>query len=320
MNYLRSRLYILSIFLSLIAATPETPVEWKGEHFDKAQGGIFLRISFAGFKSSAPTRAMLGPIRITLSSLLDGKMYLITHEISSLGTGPRQIWKLPSGKFEIETVSMIDPSGTKRQWKKVKKGQNVVIVRRQCLSNLGTWNISPIGLDGMSLSISMTPSDYREEGPKVESSVAAVVDGLSGMVQEILGGKRVIKASERNFESKSDMRHTVKYNRQISMFYRLDLFKHNYHGREIAKVLDTNDGLIRNCYSTALDATETLKGDLRFTFLLSAKTGTMMKLRHSGGSIVDPKMINCVYTALGQMQFAVPENMIGDLRYTFASQ
>lgn len=320
MHYLRSRLYILSIFLSLIAATPETPVEWKGEHFDKAQGGVFLRILFAGFRSTTPTRAMLGPVRITLSSLLDGKIYLITHEISSLGTGPRQIWKLPSGKFEIETVSTIDPFGTKRQWKKVKKGEKIVIVRRQCLSNLGTWHISPSGGDGLSLSISMTPNDYQEEAPKAESSVAAVVDGLSGMVQEILGGKRVLKASERNFESKTDMRHTVKYIRQISMFYRLDLFKHNYHGREIAKVLDTNDGIIRNCYSSALDANETLKGDLHFTFLLSTKSGTMMKLRHSGGGILDPKMINCVYTALGQMQFSVPENMIGDLRYTFASQ
>jgi hypothetical protein len=320
MKYPRCRLYILLIFLSLIAATPETPVEWKGEHFDKAQGGAFLSVFFAGFKSSVLGRTMVGPVRITLSSLLDRKVYLITHEISALGTGPRQIWKLPSGKFEIETISMIDPTGTKRQWKKAKNGEKLIIIKRQCLSNLGAWKMTPIGVNALSLSIEMTPNEYREEGPKSESSVAAVVDGLSGMVQEILGGKRVIKASVSNFESKSDMRHTVKYTRQISMFYRLDLFKHNYHGREIAKVLDTNDGIIRNCYSTALDAAETLKGDLRFTFLLSTKTGTMMRLRHSGGSILDPKMINCVYTALGQMQFAVPENMIGDLRYTFASQ
>jgi hypothetical protein len=45
----------------------------------------------------------------------------------------------------------------------------------------------------------------------------------------------------------------------------------------------------------------------------------MSKIRHSGGSISDPKMINCIYTALGQMQFIVPENMVGDLRYTFDS-
>lgn len=268
MIHLKSRLYSLALFLLLVAATPEIPVEWKGEHFDKAQGGAYLRTKFVGFKASAQTRFITTPVRITLSNPLNGKLYVLTQETSKLGAGLRQIWKLPSGKYDVESVSMIDTFGVKRSWKKEKKSAKVLVIRRQCLSNLGTWTVSPVGADGVAVQFAMTPNDYREEGPKSDSVVAAVVDGYSGMVQEMLGGKKVIAAANNNFESKSDMRQTIKFTRQIAMFYRLDLFKHNHRGRDVAKVLDTNDGLIRGCYTAALDVSDAIRGELRFTFLL----------------------------------------------------
>lgn len=294
-----------------------TPEEWKGEHFDKAQGGAYLRTSLLGFKASAQTRFMTGPIQITLENLLDKKVYILSYDPGELAMRSRQIWKFPAGKFLVKAISLVDTTGARRTWSPSKSDRRIVIIRRHCLSNLGRWALAPVGANGLRVQFAMAPNDYREEGTKRDSTVAAVVDGFSGLVQDELGGKRVLAAAKKGFESKTEMRQVVKFTRQISMLYRLDLFKHNYQSKQIAQVLDLHDGMIRRCYTDALDAQDGIHGDLRFTFLLSKDTGTMHKLRHTGGMITDPKMINCVYLSLAQMQFAATQNMVGEIRYTY---
>ena len=46
----------------------------------------------------------------------------------------------------------------------------------------------------------------------------------------------------------------------------------------------------------------------------------MSKLRHTGGSLDDPKLIQCIFQQLGRIQFPVKENMLGELTYTFDFQ
>ncbi len=297
-----------------------TPLEWKGEHFDRAEGGIFVRAKMVGFKGKGAARTVTSPIQMTFFNPLSGKTYLISMEFSALGLGPRQIWKLPAGKYEVQGVSLVDALGVRRTWKSTKSERRLLVVRRQCLSNLGQWSFSPSGPEGLRVQFAMQVSDYHEDGPKDGSSVAAVIDGFSGLVQEAVGGKRVLEASKSQFETASNMRQAIRYTRQISMFYRLDLFKHNFHGREISKVLDNYDGVLRKCYTDALDNRAGLKGDLHFTFLLSKETGTIGKLRHSGGTILDPTMTKCIYLNLAQMQFPAPQTMVGEIRYTFDFQ
>jgi hypothetical protein len=104
------------------------------------------------------------------------------------------------------------------------------------------------------------------------------------------------------------------------MFYKLDLMKHNDHAKAIAGVLTVYDPNIRKCYTDRLDDNDSLKGDVKFTFLLSKQTGTMAKLKRTGGSLGDPKLAECMYYELSQIQFPVSENMIGELTYTFDLQ
>jgi hypothetical protein len=163
----------------------------------------------------------------------------------------------------------------------------------------------------------MIPNSYKETSSKEESSVAAVLDGFTGLIQEKFGGKRVIQAADEQYSSNRELRRAVTFTRQISMFYKLDLFKHNNHAKAIAEVLNTFDSIFRKCYADRLDFNDDLRGDVRFTFLLSAQSGTISKLKYTGGSANDPKLAECVYLELSQIQYPVPENMVGELAYTY---
>ena len=101
------------------------------------------------------------------------------------------------------------------------------------------------------------------------------------------------------------------------MFYRLNLMRHNYHAKTISGVLNANDANLRRCYTDRLDFNDDLRGTVGFTFLLSKQSGTMAKLKPSGGTANDPKLVECLFMELSNMQFPVPDNMVGDLLYTF---
>lgn len=294
---------------------------WQGEYFDKTQGGLFLKIALKDFPASKQTKFLTGNIQITVRNLLKKRDYRISHtpnDGADPGDVPRELWKLPSGKYEIISIVMVDAFGVKRVYApRGSEARQSFSIKRHCLANLGFWTLSPRGPAGLAARFTMVPNSYEESGRRSESSVAAVIDGFTGLLQESIGGKRVIQGAENNFEGESEMRATVTFTRQIAMFYRLDLFRHNHYAKSIANVLTVYDPNLRRCYMDRLEVNDALKGDVKFTFLLSKSTGTMAKLKHTGGSANDPKLAQCIYYQLAQIQFPVPENMIGELTYSY---
>ena len=101
------------------------------------------------------------------------------------------------------------------------------------------------------------------------------------------------------------------------MFYKLNLFRHNYLAGQMAEVLNSYDANLRKCYTDRLDFNDELKGDVAFTFILSKQSGRMQKLKHRGGSANDPKLVECLYNELTYIQFPASENMLGELVYTY---
>ncbi len=288
-------------------------VEWNGQYFDKKQGGMFTALELSGF-----SRAVTTNIIVYIEDILQQKPYQISLKPDNSGPfgGAVAVWLLPSGKYHIKQIVMVDGAGVKRTWID-PSGKTTLIVRRQCLSNLGEWLLQPLGKDGLRVGFKMVPSRYKESGPKSQSSIAGVFDGFSGMLQEAFGGKKVLQGAADNYGSAHEMRRTISFTRQISMFFKLDLLRQNRYARGVADVLITYDANMRKCYSDRLDFNDELRGDVRFTFLLSKATGTFIKLKATGGSINDPKLSECLYRELSHMQFSVAENLVGELVYTY---
>jgi len=292
--------------------------EWHGEYFQKRHGGLYLRLAAKGFPASPQTQYLTGSVLITITNLLSKKDYSLTFNLVDVAGQPSQIWQAESGKYKIKQIVIVDTLGVKRTW----WGANVKTraefsVKRQCLANLGIWTIMPQAKAGLSASFTSAPNVYRETGSRQESSIAAVVDGYTGLIQQILAGKSRLLGEQKDQGSNAELRQTITSTRQISMFYQLNLFRHNEHAAQIANVLAVSEGILRQCFIDRLDDGEHLGGDVVFTFLLSKQSGTMIKLKHTGGSLTDPKVIECMYLELAQIQFPVADNMLGELTYDF---
>lgn len=303
--------------LAARAAAPTQLNSWSGEYFDKKQGAFYFKYQLKGFKAGKQQAVITGSLTVNIRNILKDKLYFLGQGQSAVDEAPRDLWKLPAGKYLIESMSMVDAAGNKRTWEPEKKGKKF-IVKRQTISNLGIWTLGPKGGDsGLGVSFKMADNSYSEDGKRKESSVAAVVDGFTGLVQEKFAGKVAKKGAADDYSSKTEARASYTFTREIAMFYSLNLFRYNYHAKQIASVLSASDAQIRRCYTDRLEENEKLKGEAKFGFLLSKQTGTMSKLKHSGGTANDAKLIECMYLELGQIQFPVPENMIGELVYTF---
>jgi len=292
---------------------PNLVSPWRGALLESRQGAFYVKVALEGFKSNSLTGYVAGSVQITLTNLISQSTYMFTHRVADIEGFPAEMWRLPSGKYAVSKVELTDMAGKVRIYQEPKP--RTFVVARQCLANFGLWKLRPVGNQGLSVEFAMLPNSYTEEGRKSESSVAAVINGESGIVQEVFAGKKRLQNPAS--DGSDGLRAVVTTTRNISLFYKLDLFKHNHRARDVAAVLNSFDGKIRECYTDALDQNSALKGQLTLQFLLSPQTKTMRKLKPAGGTLSDPKVVECVVLALGQLSFPINETMIGELTYSF---
>lgn len=318
-------LYLKMLLATLIAAGsllpsydaiagPRAFKEWAGEYFGQKEGGFYLKVRLKKFNASKQTQFLTGNIQIRLFNILKKKPFLLSHNIGAIEGYPAELWKAPSGKYQVASVTMVDAAGVKRTWKAKKKKKKTLIIKRQKLSNMGIWTISPRGKKSLKVKFGMMKNSYKESSEKSESSVASVINGYNGVVQETFAGKKIQEEAGENYDRLA----TVSFTRQIEMYYALNLFKHNYRAQSIADVLKVYEPNMRKCYTDRLNRNDNLKGDVKFRLLLAKSTGTMAKLKVSGGTASkDDKLVRCLFYELGHIQFPVPETMMGELTYTF---
>lgn len=286
--------------------------EWRGEYFKKKEGGVFVKTSAVDFPQLVTSN-----IQVTLFGIIQQQYYTFSNTQVAASASPREIWKLPSGKYRIERVELMDHAGVKRSWAANPNSPMAIIVPRIMLSNLGLWTIRPAGATGLSIKFQMINSSYSEKGSASESSVAAVVNGFTGSIQKVIGGKKVIEGADRDYSDDNTLRATATFTRQIGMYYRVDMFKHNKYAKDVMGAISAFDPKIRECYTKALNQNGALKGDLVFQVVASAKTGTIRQARKSKGSIAEGQMIDCIIEELIQIPMPVQENMLGELTFIF---
>jgi hypothetical protein len=289
--------------------------EWRGEYFKKKEGGLFLKTSLVEFAGVVTSN-----VQVTLFGIIQQQYYTFSNTQVALSAAPREIWKLPSGKYRLERVELIDHAGVRRTWAANPNSKVAVLVPRVMVSNLGLWTIKPLGSNGLSIKFQMIANTYSEKSAAKDSSVAAVVNGFTGSVQKVIGGKKVIEGADRDYSDDKTLRATASFTRQIGMYYRVDMFKHNKYAKDIMSAISAFDPKIRQCYTSALNQNSLLKGDLVFQVVASAKTGTIRQARKSKGSISDGGMIDCIIEELGQIPMPIQENMLGELTFIFETK
>lgn len=286
--------------------------EWKGEYFKKKEGALFVKTIASGFPKAATANA-----QVTLFGIIQQKSFTFSNTQTAADAYPREIWKFSSGKYRVDKIELIDGAGVKRTWVGRPDAPTAVLVPRIMLSNLGVWTISPSGASGLAVTFTMGRNTYQEKAGASESSVAAVVNGFTGSIQQVIGGKKVLDGANNDYSNGDTLRASASFTRQIAMFYKVDLFKHNAYAKDVMGSLAAFDLNLRTCYTRALDSNANLKGDLVFQVLASAKTGTIRQARKSRGTIADGTMIDCMVNELQQIPMPVQENMVGELTFTF---
>lgn len=307
------RLPLIAAMIALLAqstfglAIPQTLSQWKGEYFTDKEGGFYFKASLKGGIAEAYD------FTVHVYSPLRKKTYAFVQTVDEINGPPAEVWKIPTGKYRIKMVSVSDSSGNRRFYR--PKKMKSFSVKRHSISNLGLWVLVPLAKK-LIVKFKKKKNQFKEKLSKGKSSVAFVVNGFNGLIEAKIGGKRLLKKGGKKV-SDGDARIVVRSVEQIGMFYGLNLFKHNHFAQKMMAVLEGDDAKMRECYTDRIAVKSGIRGDLKFRFILSKLSKGMKGLKRSGGSISDPKLVECVYYRLGGLTFPVNTNMIGEVTYQF---
>ncbi|MEZ4743191.1 MAG: hypothetical protein R3B45_12230 [Bdellovibrionota bacterium] len=301
-----------------VVAAPATPVlPWMGDVLGKREGAFYLKVQMKGFASSKAGLDVSQTVQLYLYSIIQKKMYVVSHLMDDNEGTPSSIWRIPSGKYRISKISLVDDAGVSWQWQPKKMSKSFV-VHRKTLSNLGMFTLkSSDKKSSLKVSYRMIADSYDSARAKSDHLLTSVINGFNGQVQANIAGQKAFNPPSKEVKARSKLRVEYTFQRKIVMYFMVDLFKHNRYSQSIRKVLDGHDAQFRRCYMEQLDLDGNFDGQLKFKFLLSKSISAMKKIKFGGGSITKPKMVQCLFNELNGLSFPVPETMIGELSFEF---
>lgn len=309
-------LLLMICSFSGLEAAPDIGVlpikEWRGELMRANEGALYWRTQLNLFPKGVTSN-----ITVTFYNIILQKNIVMSQSLSPVDRFPREMWRVPSGKYAIHRIELIDGSGIRRSWQRSPTSQWLVVVQRNSLSNLGIWALTPEGANSIKAQFFPGKNLYSEEGPKKDSSIAAVINGFTGIIQEVYGGNKVKGGADNSYSEASQLRGIVSATRQIYMTYRLDLLNDNLFNKEIMAAMTGSDANFRSCYSRAVNGNTALRGNIVFKVLLSDKTASIRKVWRSGGSLTDGGIAECLVSELMQISLPIHKNMIGELTFMF---
>lgn len=288
--------------------------KWQGQYLDKPNGGFFARIFLRNFKKSNRGNFFTSAIVVKLKNKSTKALYQISQPIQA-NNQPEAIWILPQGVYSLEGLSLIDNVGISRNWQR-----QILIekkIRHLYLSNFGDWVIRPSGKRGLSLSISNARFDYVHRYK--HHSFIGLIDGDSGNLKQLLGGKNVLLHSKNEFSSQNEARSSYKVSRSIFLKYQLDLGKNNQHSKKMLSVITGRDIDLRRCYTDILDEIDIKKTTVRFNFSIDKRNGAMDPIIADRSLKNIPKLTRCLYLTFGQMQFPFKHSFNGTVTLHFQS-
>jgi hypothetical protein len=308
---------VLGLVLSVPLARTEdlyTPLEaWGGEFLPKDYGGFYVKIRLQGFKKNARGLFITSNVFIHLQEVTTGKKYLVSQPLGTDTTGQQRVWKVPAGQYLIQKLSLNDNVGLTRTW--ISKGKPQIYIKHLLLSNLGNLVLSPG--QGRTLTALFQPMPDKFVNNFQHDAFAGVMDGYTQKVQKKLGGTELFAKSADDFSSGNEARAAFSTQRQISMHYKVDLGKDQRYSKSIINTLVSQDLDLRSCYMDQLDRDGSLQGQISFRFRVSSADGAMSNIKYTGGSLNSKKVVECLYFALGKMQFPIARTLDGRVTFYF---
>ncbi len=313
MYFLLLSLSPLSHSWSYSKANPLQP--WNGEYLKTSESAAFLKTRLRGFKRSRRGNFIAGDIVFTLANTQTQQNYTFSQGVQGRGQ-PKWIWRIPAGSYYLKKISLIDNAGRTLIYR--GKGDKIFYMKQYYLSNLGFWTMRPGSKSSIILTIKKAPPYYKHKFS--HHAFVALLDGLSGNIQKILGGNSVIKEATNNFGTKDEVRAVFTSSRQVAMFYKINLGRHNKYAPTILKTIQNQEINFRSCYTDALESAPKLSGNVKFLFGINKSNGLIEEIKKRGGSIKNQEMIKCLYYNLGLMQFPVALHMKGTITFIFKVQ
>lgn len=285
---------------------------WKGEYLRSDQGAITMQVLLEGFSRNDALREQRNDVQIIIRHLGTHRRYLILQPTVNQRDMEKHIWKASLGTYLVESMIYYE-RGIKRIW--FSSGQERFTVRSMMIANMGLLRVRPRAKNYLQV---------RFSAFKPALAVAAnsgvfggMVEAFSGRAQASWKGGMKARSQRNNFGRVNEMRAVVTQSRSISMVYKMDLRRYARYNRSVLPVLQGHDARLRTCYTDRLEDNGDLGGTVSFHFILAKENGAVRKIKHTGGTLKDRKMIRCLYYELAQLHFPVRAPIAGQLTFQF---
>lgn len=294
------------------ASLPTQLSPWKGEYLRANQGAITLQILLEKFARNDALRGQQADVQVIIRDRISGQRYLILAPTVNQRDFENIIWKAPVGGYRLESLTRYE-QGRKQVW--YGSGQERFTVRGMMVSNMGLLRVRPRGQNYLQVQFSAFKPQLLAAA---QSGVfGGMQEAFSGRSQESWKGGMKAATQRNNFGRVDEMRAVITQSRSVSMVYKMDLRQHARYNRAVLPVLQGHDARLRSCYTDRLEDNERLGGTVSFRFILAKHNGTVRKLRYTGGTLKDGKMIKCLYYELAQLHFPVRAPVDGRLTFQF---
>ncbi len=278
------------------------------------QGAVYGRFYLDKFRKSRRSKEITTSIFMNIRNVKTGDVYVLSQPPTENAAEPVQLWKMPSGSYTVDKLSINENTGLTRTWVPDKKAP-VFTIKYLVLSNLGEIRLSPFKKDGLKIDFLSKPNIFVN--PSSHQSFMAVVDAYKGNIQKRLGGSQLMKDAKVNFGSRDEARVAFTMNRQISMIHQVNASGTQKGRKLMSATISAQDADLRRCYMDQLDLADGLRGSVNFKFQIAPNNGSFQSLSYSGGTLTNPKAIECLTLALRRMQFPISKPMSGRLAFQF---
>ncbi|MBC7661611.1 MAG: hypothetical protein H7249_18085 [Chitinophagaceae bacterium] len=301
-----------TVFAAPTLSSPLSP--WNGEYMQAEQGTVYVRFYLDSFRRTRTSKDITNNVFMNFKNLKTGQLFVLTQEPFESATDAVLIWKIPSGNYSVEKLSINENTGITRNW--VPTGKHPVFkIRTMFVSNLGQIHLSPDQTTGLKVTFKSSPNLFN--GDSGNQTFMGVMDGYKASLQKKLGGAKLLKQSKDNFGSSSEARAAFTMVRQISMIHQVDSSGTQQSRKLMSATISAQDAELRRCYMDQLDLALGLRGSVNFRFQIAPKSGSFQALSYSGGSLSNQKTIDCLTMALKKLQFPIARPLSGRLAFQF---
>ena len=333
LRYLLPFIVVLCAFSSKVHATEILAPEYRGGKPAPNEG--LLTIMLVPSRSLAKKDAGTSVIKFIHEPTK--RVYKIEFDLGiDFRKAPKR-WRLPRGNYRINQlvvntqVGLFQFRGPHPKALSIKAGELfnagrwVVVERKNRRLEILPKPLKPKAQNPPAASMvgprSKLPSTRRSEikrrsGPTVGTALDndTVISGRGPNRRSMLG-QLGLPSSGAEREGEARISYTV--TQTISMLYKIDLNRHNSYARYVQAGINRIDKDLRQCYGDRLGINENLKGTMHFKFIYSKVEKSFRSIKTVEDTTGDPRFVECVYWLLGDAEFQIGTDLIGDITFYF---